>query len=112
MSEVPLYGEGPSVVLGVGAAPEERGTPVHHTTSFSLLLTHSLVRGAYTAADFGNNTFIHPLSPPMRPWSLSRLSVGSRVAMNTGRPTRQCSAWAPRRPDGDSASPRLPPSWG
>jgi hypothetical protein len=37
VSEVPLYGEGPTVVLGGGAAFEERGTPVHHTTSFSLL---------------------------------------------------------------------------
>ena len=32
--------------------------------------------------------------------------------MNTGRPTRQWSAWAPQRSDGDSASSRLPPSWG
>ena len=39
--------------LGGGAAPEERGTPVHHTSSFLLLqeyLAHSLVGGAYTAA--------------------------------------------------------------
>ena len=100
--------------LGGGAAPEERGTPVHHTSSFLLLqeyLAHSLVRSVYTAAGFGINTVIHPLLPPIRPWFLSRLSLGGRVVMNTGRPTRQWSAWAPRRPDGDSASPRLPPSW-
>jgi hypothetical protein len=37
MSKVPLYGEGPTVVLEGRAAPEEPGTPAHHTTSFSLL---------------------------------------------------------------------------
>jgi len=76
--------------------PKGRGTPVQHMTSFSLLLTHQVMcpwtsprSWCMHGGRVGINTVTHPVSLPIRPWSLSRLSLGGRVLMNKGHPARQ-----------------------